>query len=224
MVSILVAEDDNALRKMICTVLEKNGYRAFPAVDGDDALNVLDSSHIDLVISDIMMPNTDGYTLVRELRDAEFNQPVLLITVKDGFEDKRLGFNSGADDYMVKPINLDELLLRVSALLRRAKINSEHKLKFGSTVLDSDSLTVSVGEESSVLPQKEFLLLFKLLSYPNKIFTRAQIMDEIWGMDSESDERTIYVHINRLRDRFKDSPDFEIVTVRGLGYKAVIKQ
>ena len=224
MINILVVEDDDALRKVICTVLQKNGYTPFPAYDGDHALKTLESEHIDLIISDIMMPNTDGYTLTRELRDAQYNQPILLVTAKGSFEDKRLGFNCGADDYMVKPINIDELLLRVGALLRRAKINSERRLSFGSTVLDYDSLTVTMGSEAFLLPQKEFYLLFKLLSYPNKIFTRAQIMDEIWGLDSDTDERTIDVHINRLREKFKSCPDFEIVTVRGLGYKAVVSK
>ena len=222
MINILVVEDDNALRKVICTVLEKNGYTAFPAVDGDDALAVLDRAHIDLIISDIMMPNTDGYTLTRELREADYNQPILLVTAKGSFEDKRIGFNCGADDYMVKPINMEEMLLRVGALLRRAKINSERRLNFGGTTLDYDSLTVTQGDASFLLPQKEFYLLYKLLSYPNKIFTRAQIMDQIWGIDSDTDERTIDVHVNRLREKFKGCPDFEIVTVRGLGYKAVV--
>ena len=224
MINILVAEDDNALRRVIQTVLEKNGFTVFLAKDGQEALDILDSEHIDLIISDVMMPNIDGYELTRELRDADYNQPILLITAKERFEDKQEGFYAGADDYMVKPVNMDEMLLRVGALLRRAKIANEHRLTYGETTLDYDSLTVTAGDKSWQLPQKEFYLLFKLLSYPNKIFTRIQLMDEIWGMDSETDERTVDVHINRLRDRFKSSEDFELVTVRGLGYKAVVKK
>lgn len=222
MVNILVAEDDSSLRKLICTVLEKNGYIAHPAEDGQIALDILESEHIDLIISDIMMPNVDGYELTKELRDADYNMPILLITAKERFEDKQQGFYAGADDYMVKPIDINEMILRVGALLRRAKIANEHRLSYGSSTLDYDSLTVTVGDQTWQLPQKEFFLLYKLLSYPNKIFTRAQLMDEIWGMDSETDERTIDVHINRLRERFKNSSDFELVTVRGLGYKAVV--
>ena len=224
MVNILVVEDDEALRRVICTVLDKHGYTTFPAIDGENALDILDSSHIDLIISDVMMPNMDGYELTRDLRDADYDLPILLVTAKERLEDKQQGFYSGADDYMVKPINMDELILRVGALLRRAKISNEHQLVYGSTSLDYDSLTVRIGENSWQLPQKEFYLLFKLLSYPNKIFTRAQLMDEIWGMDSETDERTVDVHINRLRERFKGFPDFEIVTVHGLGYKAVVSK
>lgn len=224
MVNILVAEDDDVLRRLLCTVIDKNGYTSFPARDGQEALDILDSEHIDLIISDIMMPNLDGYELTKELRDADYNQPILLITAKEQFEDKRRGFNAGADDYMVKPIDVDEMILRIGALLRRAKIANEHRLVYGETSLDYDSLTVSIGSDSWQLPQKEFYLLFKLLSYPNKIFTRAQLMDEIWGMDSETDERTVDVHINRLRERFKSFDDFELVTVRGLGYKAVVSK
>lgn len=224
MVNILVVEDDDVLRRVLCTVIEKHGYTAIPAGNGEEALDVLDYEHIDLIVSDIMMPNMDGYELTKELRDADFNQPILLITAKEQFEDKRRGFYAGADDYMVKPIDMDEMMLRIGALLRRAKIASEHKLVYGSTSLDYDSLTVTIGDKSWQLPQKEFYLLFKLLSYPNKIFTRAQLMDEIWGMDSETDERTVDVHINRLRERFKSYDDFELVTVRGLGYKAVVSK
>ena len=224
MVNILVAEDDDVLRRLLCTVVEKNGYTPFPATDGQEALDILDREHIDLIISDIMMPNMDGYQLTQELRDADFNQPILMITAKEQFEDKRRGFNAGADDYMVKPIDMEEMILRIGALLRRAKIANEHRLVYGSTSLDYDSLTVTSGGGSWQLPQKEFYLLFKLLSYPNKIFTRTQLMDEIWGMDSETDERTVDVHINRLRERFKNLEDFNLITVRGLGYKAVISR
>ncbi len=221
MFSILVVEDDKTFRQIMCAALTKNGYKATGAEDGEIALDVLDREHIDLIISDIMMPNMDGYELTQELRDAGYNMPILLVTAKERFEDKQKGFDAGIDDYMVKPIDLNEMLLRVAALLRRAKIANEHKLTFGKAELDYDSLTVTTENQSVQLPQKEFYLLFKLLSYPGKIFTRAQLMDEIWGMDSESDERTVDVHINRIRERFKNCKDFQVVTVRGLGYKAV---
>ncbi len=221
MINILVVEDDIKLNKLFCTVLNRNDYHTFSATDGEEALKILDKEYIDLVISDIMMPNMDGYELTKALRDAEFNLPVLMITAKEDFKDKQKGFLVGTDDYMVKPINVNEMVLRVGALLRRAKIINARKIEFGNTVLDYDSLTVIVGDNETLLPQKEFNLLYKLLSYPNKIFTRQQLMDEIWGMDSETDERTVDVHINRLRDRFKGCDDFQIITVRGLGYKAV---
>ena len=221
MFNILVAEDDETLRRVMCVVLIKNGYTAIPACDGQEALNIIDRDHVDLIISDIMMPHVDGYELTRQLRDAGYNLPILMVTARERYEDKQRGFLAGTDDYMVKPIDLNEMVLRVSALLRRAKIATEHKLALGSTILDYDALTALVGGSSIQLPQKEFYLLFKLLSYPDKIFTRAQLMDEIWGMDSETDERTVDVHINRLREHFRDCRDFELVTVRGLGYKAV---
>ena len=224
MFNILVCEDDASLRRVMCTVLDKHGYTAIPAGDGQQALDILDSEHIDLIISDIMMPGIDGYQLTQDLRDADYTLPILLVTAKERFEDKQRGFMSGADDYMVKPVDMEEMILRVGALLRRAKIANDHKLSYGGTTLDYDSLTVIADGQSLQLPQKEFYLLFKLLSYPNKIFTRAQLMDEIWGMDSEIDERTVDVHINRLRDKFKDSRDFDLVTVRGLGYKAVVSK
>ncbi|KWX76057.1 response regulator transcription factor [Paenibacillus jilunlii] len=221
MFNILVVEDDSKLRQLFCTVLTKNGYRAIPAVNGEDALTALDKEFIDLMICDIMMPQMDGYELTRTLRDNNNNLPVLMVTARETFADKQQGFLVGIDDYMVKPINVNEMLLRVGALLRRAKIISERRIECGGTVLDYDSLTVNQGQESILLPQKEFYLLYKLISYPNKIFTKQQLMDEIWGMDTESDEHTVVVHINRLRERFRESTDFEIVTVRGLGYKAV---
>ncbi|MEC0170462.1 response regulator transcription factor [Paenibacillus graminis] len=221
MFNILVVEDDSKLRQLFCTVLTKNGYRVIPAVNGEDALTVLDKEFIDLMICDIMMPQMDGYELTRTLRDNNNNLPVLMVTARETFADKQQGFLVGIDDYMVKPINVNEMLLRVGALLRRAKIISERRIECGGTVLDYDSLTVNQRQESILLPQKEFYLLYKLISYPNKIFTKQQLMDEIWGMDTESDEHTVVVHINRLRERFRESTDFEIVTVRGLGYKAV---
>ncbi len=221
MINILVVEDDSKLNKLFCTVLARNDYNTFSAADGEEALEILDKEYIDLVISDIMMPNMDGYELTKVLRDAEYNLPILMITAKENFKDKQKGFLVGTDDYMVKPIDVNEMVLRVGALLRRAKIVNVRKIEFGDTVLDYDSLTVIYGGTETLLPHKEFNLLYKLLSYPNKIFTRQQLMDEIWGIDSETDERTVDVHINRLRDRFKNCEDFQIITIRGLGYKAV---
>ena len=223
MFNILVVEDNADMRELFCTVLTDGGYHAIPAVDGMDALEIMDTEYIDLIVADIMMPNMDGYELTKSLREASYDLPILMVTAKDQFEDMRKAFRAGTDDYMIKPINVNELILRVEALLRRAKISSEKKIVVGDTVLDYDALTVTRKGDESILPQKEFYLLYKLLSYPNKIFTRQQLMDEIWGMFSETDERTVNTHINRLRDSFVDCKDFEIVTVRGLGYKAVKK-
>ena len=223
MPNILVVEDDKALNKLRCRVLERNGHAVFSACGGEEALSLLDGTYIDLVLTDIMMPGTDGYELVAAIRAADTKMPVIFITAKSGFGDKLRGFNLGADDYMVKPIDINELVLRVNAILRRSRIANERRLVIGSTVLDADSFTVSAGGSTSALPQKEFLLLFKLLSYPGRIFTRYEIMDEIWGYDSESDEKTINVHISKLRSRFEENGDFSIETVRGLGYKAVLK-
>ena len=221
MFNILVVEDNADMRELFCTVLSDSGYHAIPTLDGMDALDIMDKEYIDLIVADIMMPNMDGYELTRSLRAANYDLPILMVTAKDQFEDIQRGFRSGTDDYMVKPINVKELVLRVEALLRRAKISSEKKIVVGSTVLNYDALTVTFHGQETTLPQKEFYLLYKLLSYPNKIFTRQQLMDEIWGMFSETDERTVNTHINRLRERFRDCEDFQIVTVRGLGYKAV---
>lgn len=221
MFNILVVEDNADMRELFCTVLSDSGYHAIPALDGMDALGIMDKEYIDLIVADIMMPNMDGYELTRSLRAANYDLPILMVTAKDQFEDIQRGFRSGTDDYMVKPIHVKELVLRVEALLRRAKISSEKKIVVGSTVLNYDALTVTFHGQETTLPQKEFYLLYKLLSYPNKIFTRQQLMDEIWGMFSETDERTVNTHINRLRERFRDCEDFQIVTVRGLGYKAV---
>lgn len=221
MFNILVVEDNPDMRELFCTVLSDNGYRCIPAADGLEALDLMDKEYIDLIVSDIMMPDMDGYELVKSIREAKMELPILMVTAKDQFEDMQKGFRTGTDDYMIKPINVNELVLRVEALLRRAKIYSEKKIVVGSTVLDYDSLTVTIQGEETILPQKEFYLLYKLLSYPNKIFTRPQLMDEIWGMFTETDERTINTHINRLRDKLDNCTDFEIVTVRGLGYKVV---
>ena len=221
MFRVLVVEDDMELRGLFRRVLEKNGYEALEAADGQEALDVLDRQYIDLIISDIMMPVMDGYELVRSLRDAGIAIPVLMITAKDAFDDMRRGFLSGSDDYMVKPVNVNEMVLRVSALLRRAQMISERREVLGGTTLTYDTLTVSRGEEEISLPQKEFLLLYKMAAAPGRIFTRQQIMDDIWGLDSETDPHTVDVHIGRLRERFRDNPDFEIITMRGLGYKVV---
>lgn len=220
MFNILVVDDNDNIRKLIITYLEREGYRAFSAIDGIEALALLEHEHIDLMIADIMMPNIDGYTLTHDIRSSNYNFPVLMITAKERFEDKKKGFLVGADDYMVKPIDFDEMLLRVTALLRRAKINVEKKIIIGDVVLNYNTLTVKTKTEEVVLPQKEFYLLFKLLSYPKKIFTRQDLMNEIWGFDTDTEERTIDVHIKRLREKFSDLKEFEIITIRGLGYKA----
>ena len=221
MFKVLIAEDDRELRQLFEHVLVKNGYSVKGVANGQEALDALDTGYYDVIISDIMMPVMDGYELVRELRESGVNIPVLMITAKDAFDDMRLGFASGTDDYMVKPVNVNEMVLRVGALLRRAQIVNERRLVIGSTVLECDSLTVIVNGESAVLPQKEFMLLYKMASFPGRIFTRQQLMDEIWGYDSETDTHTVDVHIGRLRERFRDSQDFRIVTMRGVGYKVV---
>ncbi|QUH18608.1 response regulator transcription factor [Alkaliphilus sp. B6464] len=220
MVNILVVEDDKNLSKLMTAVLKQNGYNVLNAADGMQALDILDTSHVDLIISDIMMPNMDGYELTDQLRQSNYNLPILMVTAKESFEDKKKGFILGTDDYMVKPIDIDEMILRVAALLRRSRIINENRLTVGEVVLDYDALTINRGTDSIQLPKKEFYLLFKLLSYPKKIFTRQQLMNEIWGMDAEADERTVDVHIKRLREKLADFPEFDIVTVRGLGYKA----
>lgn len=223
MFKVLVVEDDRELRELFCRVLTRHGYIALEAGNGEEALNILDEEFIDVIISDIMMPVMDGYELVRSLREADISIPVLMITAKDAFADMERGFLSGTDDYMVKPVNVNEMVLRVGALLRRAQMISERREILGSTTLEYDSLSVVQDEVRTTLPQKEFMLLYKLAASPGRIFTRQQIMDDIWGMDSETDPHTVDVHIGRLRERFRDNPDFEIVTMRGLGYKVVKK-
>lgn len=219
---ILVVEDDANLRRLMSAALKQNGYQPFTANDGIEALDVLEKTNIDLIISDVMMPNMDGYELTRQLRSANYQLPILMVTAKETFEDKKVGFDAGTDDYMVKPIDINEMILRVSALLKRSKLASEHTMTVGSCILDYDAQTVSFdGSPGETIPQMEFKLLFKLLSYPNKIFTRRQLLDELWGMDKDVDERTVDVHIKRLRERYGDKSDFSILTVRGLGYKAV---
>jgi len=224
LVNILVVEDNEKLRQLMCIHLVRTGYNVFEAGNGFEALDALEKEAIHLIVADIMMPKMDGYELTGELRGAGITIPVLLVTAKETLEDKRKGFKTGVDDYMVKPIDMEELLLRVEALLRRSNLSGSHILNVGASTLNSESLMVTFGECIISLPQKEFLLLHMLLSYPNKIFTRNILMDEIWGYESESDSRTVDVHIMRLREKFADSPDFELETVRGLGYRAVIKR
>ena len=221
MLKILIAEDDRELRQLFSHVLTKNGYVVKGVSNGKEALDAMDNDYFDLVITDIMMPVLDGYELVRQLRDTGNITPVLMITAKDAFDDMSQGFVSGTDDYMVKPVNVNEMLLRVKALLRRAQMINDRRQVVGNTVMELDSLTVTTDTESMVLPQKEFMLLYKMLSYPGKIFTRYQLMDEIWGYDNESDTHTVDVHIGRLRERFRNNTDFKIVTMRGVGYKVV---
>jgi len=221
MFQILVAEDDKNTRRLMEAVLKEHGYHPILACDGLEALKLLDTHHVDLVILDIMMPGMDGYELTRQLRATDYTLPILMVTAKQLPEDKRKGFIVGTDDYMTKPVDEEEMILRIRALLRRAQIVNERRITIADVCLDYDSLTVSRGDESQTLPRKEFYLLYKLLSYPGKIFTRIQLMDEIWGMESQSDDNTINVHINRLRKRFEDYPEFTIETIRGLGYKAV---
>ena len=221
MFQILVAEDDKNTRRLMEAVLKEHGYHPILACDGLEALKLLDTHHVDLVILDIMMPGMDGYEFTRQLRATDYTLPIFMVTAKQLPEDKRKGFIVGTDDYMTKPVDEEEMILRIRALLRRAQIVNERRITIADVCLDYDSLTVSRGDESQTLPRKEFYLLYKLLSYPGKIFTRIQLMDEIWGMESQSDDNTINVHINRLRKRFEDYPEFTIETIRGLGYKAV---
>lgn len=221
MLKILIAEDDRELRQLFSHVLTKNGYAVKGVTNGREALDAIGADYFDLIISDIMMPELDGYELVRTMREAGNTTPVLMVTAKDSFDDMRRGFISGTDDYMVKPINVNEMVLRVQALLRRAQMISERRQVIGNTVMEIDSLTVTTEGESFVLPQKEFMLLYKMAASPGKIFTRHQLMDDIWGYDNESDTHTVDVHIGRLRDRFRDSGDFKIITMRGVGYKVI---
>ena len=223
MFHILVVDDDKNTRMFLSAVLENAGYTVFTAENGLDALRVMDKDHIDLVVLDIMMPQMDGYEFTRTLREANNSLPILMVSAKQLPADKHKGFLVGTDDYITKPIDDEEMLYRIKALLRRAKIASDRKIEIGEVVLDYDSLTVSRAGEVQELPQKEFLLLYKLLSYPGKIFTRIQLMDEIWGTESDTGWETVTVHIGRLRKRFEDCSEFSIESVRGLGYKAVKK-
>lgn len=222
MFQILIVEDDNNARKLMETVITQYGYQPVATRDALEALKILETRHIDLIVLDVMLPQMDGFVFTRTLRESGNDVPILMVTAKESLQDKRLGFLSGTDDYMVKPVDEEEMMLRIAALLRRSHIAADRKLQIGSTELNFTSLSITVNGKNESLPKKEFLLLFKLLSSPGRIFTRRQLMDEIWDLDTESDERTVDVHINRLRDRFRDSQDFEIQTVRGLGYKAIL--
>jgi len=222
MFNILIVEDDKNLRKLIVTCLKKNNYNTYEALNGNEALEILDKNYIDLIISDVMMPEMDGFELIKELRESKYKTPILLITAKSDIKDKKQGFLLGADDYMVKPINIEELLLRVQVLLRRSQSANERKIKIGDLILDYDQLSITKKDKLYFLAQKEFLLLYKLLSTPDKIFTRQELIEEIWGLESESDYRTIDVHIKRIREKMYDVNEFEIVTIRGIGYKSII--
>ncbi|KAF0197179.1 MAG: Response regulator with CheY-like receiver domain and winged-helix DNA-binding domain [Bacillota bacterium] len=220
MARILLVDDNVKIRKLMEIYLKRDAFEVLQAEDGTEALSVLKKHNINLIVADIMMPEMDGYELTEQLRDAGFTMPILMVTAKETYADKKKGFEMGADDYMTKPVDMDEMLLRIKALLRRAKISSENRLVLGGVELDYEALEIRTPKQVYLLPKKEFYLLFKLLSHPKKIFTRQELMDDIWGFDSEVDERTVDVHIKRLRDKFSDLEEFEIVTVRGLGYKA----
>lgn len=223
MFTILIAEDSRNTARLMEVVLTQNGYQTIRAKDGEEALELLDQNHVDLILLDIMMPKIDGYEFTRILRESGSSIPILMVTAKDTPDDIHKGFLTGTDDYMTKPVDEFEMLLRIQALLRRAQIAADRELVIGDTKLVYDSFIYVYKNEETTLPKKEFQLLFKLLSFPNKTFTRNQLMEEFWNVDSQSEERTVDVHINRLRERFKNNPDFEIITVRGLGYKAVRK-
>lgn len=223
MFHILVADDDKHTRMLLRAVLESENYTVSTAENGEQALELLDREHIDLVVLDVMMPEMDGYEFTRIVRQTDSALPILMVTAKHLPADEKKGFLVGTDDYITKPIDEEKLLLRIKALLRRARIVSEQRIVIGDVTLDYNSFTVTRGEEVQVLPQKEFMLLYKLLSYPGQIFTRIQLMDEIWGTDSETGWETVTVHVGRLRKRFEGWNEFEIVAVRGLGYKAVKK-
>ncbi|MBR1862732.1 MAG: response regulator transcription factor [Ruminococcus sp.] len=221
MFNILVVEDDKDLNSLFCRTLSKNNYNPISAANASEAFDILENDYVDVVISDVMMPGMNGFDFVKNLRESLYEMPVLIITAKGDIHDKETGFKAGADDYLVKPIDLNEMLFRINALLRRAKSASERRLTFGDTVLEYDKWTVTDKDGSQILPQKEFQLLYKLLSYPGQIFTRQQILDDIWGYDDVADSHTLDVHMSRLRERFKNNTDFKIITIRGLGYRAV---
>jgi DNA-binding response OmpR family regulator len=225
MFKILVVEDDKELNKSVCTYLAQNGYDTIGAFNGDEAFDVMyGGTPIDLIISDIMMPGVDGFEFARTIREQNQQTPILFMTARDDFAAKQKGFKSGIDDYMVKPVDLDELLLHVEALLRRAKIATSHKLEIGKLKLDADERSVKYDGEDIALTVREFNLIYKLLSYPKKTFTRAQLMDEFWDGDSSSGLRTVDVYMTKLRNKFANCDEFEIATVHGLGYKALIRK
>lgn len=218
---ILIVDDNENIRKLIEIYLKREGFKTIHAGNGEEALAIIESQKIDLIVLDIMMPVMDGYELTKILREYGYMIPIVMVTAKDTYPDKKQGFDLGIDDYVTKPIDMEELVLRVRALLRRSRIAQDKKLVIGDIVLDYDGLEVITPEHEISLPKKEFYLLYKLLSYPKKIFTRQDLLDDIWGYDAEVDERTVDVHIKRLREKFKDFDEFQIVTVRGLGYKGV---
>lgn len=223
MANVLIVEDDANIRLLLETRL-KSRYNVSTASGGAQALGIMERGGINLVVTDIMMPGMDGYSFVENIRSRGWDTPVIMLTAKDAMNDKGQGFAVGCDDYLTKPVNFEELVWRIDALLRRSKISNEGKITVGEVVVDSQTFTVTRGEESFELPTKEFKLLYLLLSYPNKIFTKEKILDSVWGYTSESDESTVRTHINRLRGKFEHFPEFEIVTVRGVGYKAVINK
>lgn len=223
MFNVLVIDDDKNIRFMMKEILESAGYVVSLAQDGEEGIDYCVNHHVDLVVVDIMMPKINGYEFTESLRRFDQDLPVLMMSAKQFSEDRKKGFKSGIDDFMTKPIDPEELLLHIKALLKRYKIEGERQIKIGDVVINYDDFTVTKGKESVLLPQKEFLLLFKLLSFPNKIFTRIQLMDEIWGVDCNTDPETVTVHITRLRKRFSDWEEFKIENIRGLGYKAVKK-
>lgn len=222
MFSVLIVEDDKNARKLMNTVLIKEGFITHLASDGKEALEALESNHVDIILLDIMMPNIDGFEFTKTLREANYNTPIIMITAKDTIADKKRGFLKGVDDYMVKPVDEEELILRINALMRRSLINHKKIITIKNLTLDFNTLTVSKNDQEILLPKKEFQLLFKLVSFPNRIFTKQQLFEEIWGLESESMDHTITVHINRLRNKFSEFDEFEIVTIRNLGYKVVV--
>lgn len=221
MATILVVEDDKNTR-LLTTARLKPHYTVLSACDGNEALDIFYKQHVDLIVADIMMPNMDGYELVKTLREYKQDVPVIMLTAKTAFDDKRQGFSTGTDDYLTKPVNYEELLWRIEALLRRAKINTSQKIEIGAVSVDAVNYSVTRTDTKEVfeLPKKEFELLFKLLSYPNMIFTKEQLLEDIWGYDTDSDESTVKTHISRLRNKFDGWQEFKITTIRGLGYKA----
>ncbi|MDE6419703.1 MAG: response regulator transcription factor [Lachnospiraceae bacterium] len=223
MFKILVVEDDNELNRTVCSFLNESGYEATGSLDANDAYNVMYNNTFDLIVSDIMMPGIDGFEFAKNVRELNEDIPILFMTARDDFASKQRGYRIGIDDYMVKPIDLDELFLRIGALLRRAKIASSHRLEIGGLTLDADERTAVLNGEEISLTLREFNILYKLLSYPKKTFTRTQLMDEFWDAESNTAPRAVDVYMTKLRDKFSGCDDFEIVTVHGLGYKAVVK-
>ena len=223
MINILVVEDDVKLNKIVCSYLNDNGYTAKGCLNPNEAYDMMYNSLFDLIISDIMMPGTDGYEFTKTVRELNKTIPILFMTARDDFASKQKGFQAGIDDYMVKPLNMDELVLRVGALIRRANIMNEKKLTAGNLVMDADAMTVTVNNEEIPITLREFNILYKLLSYPKRTFSRIQLMDEFWGIESETSLRAVDVYITKLREKFSECAGFKIVTVHGLGYKAVLQ-